>query len=120
MFGRIKHLLFVGNRSFLLVKPKKPLADWVNAYDDSKLPEESILGHKTLYMVESFNEDSVSEKEAILTKSYKKIFEHELVGWYEDRRYFPKDLSLQLFKDWFEYEFIEMCFDTLRGDIEKE
>jgi len=110
-------MLFVGNRSFLLVKPKKPLVDWVNGYDESKISEETILAHKTLYMVENLETDLASEKEGIIKRNCKKIFEHELKQWSTDKKHFPKKLSFEYFNEWFEYEFIEMCFDTLHDEI---
>lgn len=117
MFNPNQIMLFVGNRSFLLVQPKKPFVEWVNAYDEYKFPEEEILTRKTLYMVKNLEIADDAEKEKVLQLYYKKVFMHELKSWYNDKKYFPKNLTLDKFKEWFEYEFIEMCFDVLRDEI---
>ena len=108
---------YIENRSFVVIRPKEPLADWVNNYDDSKLPEDSILASKNLYMVKASLYDEQDEQWEILEKSYKDIFINELTDWYEDKKYFPKNISFDLFNEWFSYEFIDMCFDTLKSPI---
>jgi hypothetical protein len=118
MFGRKKEMLFVGNRSFVVIKAKKPFIDWINSYDEYKIPEEEISRHKTLYMVETI--DTESEKEEILKRHFEEIFLRELRSWDAEKSHVPKNLSLELFKEWLEYEFIEICFDTLRGKIDME
>jgi hypothetical protein len=108
---------FVGNRSFLLLKPKKPFVKWVNGYDGNKVPEDIILSTKTLYMINDIEDDSPSEIEKLIKTKYEDIFLHELWSWYTDKDYLPKNISVEMFNEWFEYEFIEMCFDTLEGKI---
>ncbi len=111
---------FVGNRSFLLIKPKKPFVDWVNNYDDSIVPEDNIYSTRTLYMIEEFDDVSPEGIVKHLKKVYKDIFIHELWGWYMDENYLPKNISFKMFEEWFEYELIEMCFDTLKYKIALE
>ena len=108
---------FVGNRSFVLIKPKKPFAKWVNGYNKDKFPEDAILSDKTLYMVNDIEDNSPSEIEKLIKTKYEDIFIHELWSWYTDEDYLPKNLSFEMFNEWFEYEFVEMCFDTLYGKI---
>lgn len=108
---------FVGNRSFILIKPKKPFVKWVNGYDKEEVPEKTILSCKTLYMVNDIEDDSPSEIEKLMKSKYKDIFVHELWSWYTDEDYFPENISFEMFNEWFEYEFIEMCFDTLNSKI---
>lgn len=108
---------FVENRTFLLIRPKKPLADWVNSYDDQKIPDNEILSSKTLYMVEDIDHDTPGEVLKLVRKNFRKIFLNELWAWYDDNKYLPKNISFKLFTEWFEYEFIDMCFDTLDTDV---
>ena len=51
---------FIGNRSFVLLKPKMPFVNWVNSYDDNPVSEEEILSNRTLYMVNDVDDDSPS------------------------------------------------------------
>jgi len=108
---------FVGNRSFILIKPKKPFVKWVNGYNKNKIPEDQIISSRTLYMVNDIEDDSPSEIENLMKINYEDIFTHELWSWNTDEDYFPSNISFEIFKEWFDYEFIEMCFDTLHGKI---
>jgi hypothetical protein len=108
---------FVGNRSFLLTKPKKPFVDWINGYDDSEIPEKEIFSHKNLYMIENLEYGTQEEKEGLLKKNYKEIFINELWLWYQDEDYLPKKFSLKMFKEWFDYEIIEMCYDAMNNPL---
>lgn len=108
---------FIANRSFVLVKPKEPFVKWVNGYDTNIIPEENVYSCKTLYMLSSVDNISTLTIENLIKTKYKDIFINELWAWYEDEEYLPKNISFELFKDWFNYEFIEMCFDTLHSKI---
>lgn len=111
---------FVGNRSFVLLKPKKPFIEWVNGYDDDKIPEHELLANRTLYMVNDIEDVSPAGIKKLMKSKYRDIFIHELWDWYMDEDYLPKDISFEKFNAWFDYEFIEMCFDTLDGGITLE
>ncbi len=108
---------FIGNRSFILLKPKKPFVNWINEYDESKIPEENILSERTLYMVKEIEEDSPSVIKKLIKDNYKQIFIHALWSWYTDEDYLPKEITFKMFNEWFDYEFIEMCYDTLDGPV---
>jgi hypothetical protein len=112
---------FIANRGFLVVTPKKPMVGWVNGYDDNPVEEDVILTNNTLYMIEDLDNDSPETIEKYLKVNFKDIFISELEGWYTDEDYFPEKMSFRLFKEWFSYTYIDMCFDTLDGEeIEKE
>ncbi|MBU4487279.1 MAG: hypothetical protein KKD38_10180 [Candidatus Delongbacteria bacterium] len=107
----------VANRSFIAVKPKAPFAKWVNEHSESKITEEDICTERNLYMIEELEEGTPEEVDKFLKKHYEGIFINELWGWYTDEDYFPENISFKMFKDWFEYESIEMCWDTLRSKV---
>jgi len=107
----------VENRTFLLIRPKKPLAEWVNMHDDEVIPEKEILSSKTLYMVQDIDYDTHEEILKLVKKNYREIFLNELWAWYEDEDYMPNNISFKLFTEWFDYEFIDMCFDTIGTKI---
>lgn len=110
---------FVENRSFLLIIPKKPFVDWVNNYEveEDEVSEEDIYSQKTLYMVDAIDYDSYSEINELVKSRHKEIFINELWAWYEDEDYLPKNITFEMFNEWFEFEFVEMCFDTLNTKI---
>jgi len=108
---------FVENRTFILIRPKKTLAKWVNHHDDEVIPEKDILSSNTLYMVEDIDYDSPEAILKLVKMNYRDIFLNELWVWYEDEEYLPKNISFKLFTEWFDYEFIDMCFDTIGTDV---
>jgi hypothetical protein len=113
---------YVENRSFLLIIPRKPFVDWVNRHNEEEYEvlEEDIYSQKTLYMVEPLDYDSFSEINELVKKKHRDIFINELWAWYEDEEYIPKNITYELFNEWFEFEFVEMCFDTLKSKIDIE
>ena len=108
---------YIDNRDFILIKPKKPFVDWINGHDDDVIPEETIYSDNNLYMIKHIDITSSEEIEKNIKKKYKEIFENELWSWYEDEDYFPKNITFKMFKDWFEYEYIEICYDTENSKI---
>lgn len=57
---------------------------------------------------------------SILKKNVKQILFNQCWNWYEDKSYVPKELSWELFIDWFDYQVIDALFDTVKGNIEKD
>ena len=110
----------IENRSFFLITAKQPLVDWVNAQGDDPMPPEYILGNPNLYAVQQITYTTKENIEALLKKHFKKIFVEELSSWYENPAIFPKPLTFDLFKKWFDYQYIELCFDLCRGEIRRE
>ena len=64
---------FVGNRSFLLLKPKQPFIDWVNGYDENEVSEENIYATRTLYMIDELDDVSEEGVKKHLKKKYEDI-----------------------------------------------
>lgn len=107
---------FIGNRNFLLVSPKKPFIDWINAQDDDEIDPENILSQKFLYMIEDFDDISDESVVAYIRQDFKPIFLNELESWYMDESIFP-NLTFANFRKWFHFELVKMCFDTLNMDL---
>ncbi|MBN2769854.1 MAG: hypothetical protein JXR90_04075 [Spirochaetes bacterium] len=112
---------FVANRSFIVVKPKAPFVKWVNDYeekDEDRLDEKIIYANRTIYMIEEIETGDEADAEKFVKKHCKEIFSNELFEWLTDLDYYPSDMSFKVFKEWFDYEYIEMCFDTLKSKVE--
>jgi hypothetical protein len=52
--------------------------------------------------------------------NYRQLFEAELEGWYTDPTLWPQDLTLQLFREWFDVECHSVLIDTVGGRIYDE
>jgi len=107
----------VANRSFIVVRPKAPMVKWVNGYNEDKVAERDIYSVRNLYMIENLEEGTSEEIDKFVKKHYEDIFINQLWEWYTDENYFPENLSFEMFKEWFEYESIEMCWDTLKSKV---
>jgi hypothetical protein len=111
---------YMVNRDFFIIQPKRPLADWVNDYDESSIDPEIIMANKTIYMVEELEYNSEKHVLKLIKKYFKEIFYEQLFGWLTDESYFPDFTSFKLFTEWFDYQYVEIGYDLLDGDIEKE
>jgi hypothetical protein len=98
------------NRSALVLKPKQPLLDWVNAVDPSAvLTLREVTEDPTIYLISECDTDEEFMK--ILRRVCQDIFEEELAGWYTDESVWPRDRSFDAFCRWFECEHHSMLMD---------
>ena len=102
------------------MRPQKPFAEWIKAYDDKKFNEEDIISSSTLYMVDGIEDVSPQSIRKHMETVYRDIFIHELWSWYTDEDYFPKNITFKMLEEWCDYEFIDMCFDTVGTKIVME
>ena len=104
------------DRNAILVKPLKPLFDWLNALYPTEPP---ITGkvEGTIYLLKEH--DTNEEIEDWLSKNYEFIFKNELNEWHTDPAAWPPHRSIQLFKQWFTYEIHSMVLDIEEEDITK-
>lgn len=104
------------NRGFLLVKPKKAFLDWANQFEEEEIVFSSNDDCEgSIYLIE----EDFFEVEPILEKNFKKIFKNELDA-VADEEYWPENLSLELFNDWFLCDFGNSVFDTQKLDLTAE
>ena len=47
-----------------------------------------------------------------MKRKYRKIFQNELYGWYEDFT-IPTMVSFKRFNEWFNWEYLEESYDTM-------
>ncbi len=97
------------NRNAIVVKPKKPLFDWVNYLYPDDEPPAAHDGESNVYLVKE--KDSKEATERWLKKNFDKIFENELNDWHTDEKDWPQERDFKLFKEWFEYEIHSMILD---------
>jgi hypothetical protein len=109
------------NRAALIVKPKKPFAEWLfNTSKEYEKTEDEVEPQvldnagpdsKQVYLIPLYDENEKYEK--FLKKNCIEIFNNELSGWYTDSNMWPKDRSWKVFQEWFEYEVQAMVFDVI-------
>ncbi len=108
------------NRDVLILSPKQPLIDWVNyIFPNDKLDCPKLMGHDEadLFLIpEFYHYDDAVE---FLKENFIVFFEQELFEWTTDETLWPKNLTWELFKEWFHYSIQSVIMDTLEEDIEK-
>jgi hypothetical protein len=104
------------DRSLLVVKPKRPFFDWVQAVDhDGGLSLEDVREDPSAYLIPEL--ESSEEEREILKGYYEDIFEAELLSWYTDPDDWPQQRDLKMFLEWFDVEFHSLVFDLLDEPI---
>ncbi len=106
------------NRNAIVVKPKKPLFDWINSIDPANpVPlEESSEG--TVYLLKE--KDSNEQIEKWLQRNFDRIFQNELNNWSIDENLWPQKRTYLQFKSWFDFEIHSMILDLEETAIMKE
>ncbi len=108
------------NRSAAVLKPKKPLIDWLNALPDTdplfKLAD--FQTDCTVLLLPEYDDDLQAVK--FIKKIYKDIFEKELDSFCTDPDYWPSKRDFKTFLQWFEIELHSEVFDTMDKKIIRE
>ncbi len=105
------------NRSAVVIIPKQPFLDWVNAVDDvGTVTADDMQG--MIYLVPDYEDPADADK--VLKKVCNDIFCRELEGWHTDAEAWPQDRSFKVFKQWFDVQHYEIVTDVGRGPIEND
>lgn len=92
------------SRAGLTVKPTKRFLNWVRELDDSnaKVSLDDLHANQTVYLIPAYE----SEQAAVeyLWDYCKVVFTHQLKRWTDDPKQYPKDLSWNVFMEWFDIE----------------
>lgn len=99
------------NRSVLLVRPRAPYLEWAAANGDGM--DYLADDERTAYLLPVYGDDA--EREAILRRNYKAVFEAELEGWCTDESTWPRRRTYAEFLRWFEVEQHSVVVDLAAG-----
>ncbi|MCK9269840.1 MAG: hypothetical protein RBR47_12710 [Bacteroidales bacterium] len=104
------------NRNAIVVKPKKPVLDWVN----SVYPEKPVFtpGEGNVYLIGE--RDSNEEIAQWLKRNFDEIFQNELNDWYTNEEVWPQKRTFKMFQEWFDYDIHSMVLDLEETEIIKE
>jgi len=104
------------NRSVLIVKAKEPFRQWINSLPDPDgVPLEELNEDSTAYLIPEYDDDN--QRDRILKKIFKDIFEEQLDGWWQDEKNWPVKRDLRTFKQWFDIEFHSVVIDIVDADL---
>ena len=99
------------NRAALIIKPKQPYIDWANHFNDGgpTLTIQTASLEPDVFLIDDLENEQ--DKQKIIRKYYKTIFQHELDAWMTDRDSWPSSLDLRTFILWFDVDVCDIVFD---------
>ena len=114
MFGREPILI---NRSVVVVRPRQPYIDWANSMDDGgPLGNlEDMRQDPPAYLVD--NVESREDLSRVLDFCWEPIFEEQLGRWMRDPDVWPKQITREIFVEWFDCELYVMVWDVVGTQI---
>jgi len=99
------------NRGILTVRGAEPYARWAEALDDGEVAWTEAGGWSTAYLIPQV--DREEDAWEWIRENCATIFEIELEEWHLDRDAWPEDRSWDVFREWFELQYIEMGWDLV-------
>jgi hypothetical protein len=95
------------NRNAIVIKPRRPLFDWINKiYPDSPV---ASVEEGSVYLIK---EKSSNEQIANwIKKNFDQIFQNELNGWHTDDEHWPRNRTFEMFQKWFDFDIHSMIWD---------
>jgi hypothetical protein len=102
----------VFNRHVLLLKPKQPFLDWLMSADPKPLPLTlaDVQEDRSAYLIPELDDNEQAEKWVV--KRWRWFFEEELGGWLTDPELWPKKMTPQVFRQFFDIEIHSTVFDV--------
>lgn len=103
------------NRAAVVVRPKQPFLDWAKLDDETGIAGDVIQDmhdDPTVFLVPEYEDEE--DQQAILQKSWPILFEAMLNGWLQDPESWPKNLTFEMFQDWFEVQMMSIVRDLHR------
>jgi hypothetical protein len=105
------------NRSAVIVKPRQSYLEWASRDDDEGLAAsvfEALQAEPTVYLLPEY-EDPFSQHE-VLEEFWPVLFETMLEGWVTDKASWPKNRTLEMFREWFEVQMSSIVEDLYLGE----
>lgn len=110
------------NRRAVVVTPKQPFLDWLNAVERRLGTGEKLtfldLADCNVYLFVQHEDDDLDRQH--LARWKVRIFEAELLGWYQDDALWPDEPLEQLVDDWLDFDEHSMVFDVEPGRLRAE
>ena len=112
------------NRAAIILRYREPAVSWINEadpYDDDPgITQEVVNQERTVYLIRTEDAETSAAVDEWIELNFRQLFEAELEGWYTDPTLWPQDLTLPLFREWFDVEHHSVLIDTVGGRIRDE
>ena len=106
------------NRNAVVIKPKQPFFDWLNATETGDSEPITSLDENNVYLVR--NRDDNDQVRRWVKKHFEPLFANELNDWSIDESVWPQNRTYQMFTEWFHVEVHSMVLDLEAGPLDKE
>lgn len=108
------------DRSAVIITPKEPFLQWLNSVeqDGNQWSLNEIRSDPTVYLIPS--QETEIRAAHYINDIYSDLFKRVLEEWIMEKELWPKELSLDLFYDWFDIYFYSSIIDTDAAPIEKD
>lgn len=117
-------MLSMMDRGLILVRPTEVYIQWLQSVDPNYQEadaREIREGEPTAYLVEENDEKPLQKTlAAVLEKSWRAIAQEELSSWYNNPDAWPDLRNADDFKKYFSVQCVEMVFDTLEEEIQRD
>ncbi len=111
--------MYTLNRSAVVLKPKQPFVDWLNALPgEDKYTLDQLRGEPRVILLPKFSRPG--EEIGYLRKISPELFSYQLWGWYTDESAWPGQRDWNVFQEWFDIRFCSEVFDMVEKKLERE
>ena len=112
------------NRGAMILKYREPAIRWINETDPIKdsreVTPELLTQDLRVYLVPDDAVATDLEVRKWIEANFEWLFEAELESWYTDPSLWPRERTLELFRQWFDVECHSMVIDTVDGVLLNE
>jgi len=106
-------MFYVVERSVVVLKPKRPLLDWINSSlaisEGTMLTLDGIRVDCNSYLIPEV--DAIEDGINYVDDNFEALFHLELASWSEDQAAWPQEISLKMFWEWFDIEISPTLID---------
>lgn len=110
------------NRFALTLRPREPFLGWVNGHPQGKLPLVHTLEHiredPTVYLIQDC--ETVDEGRQWVYGEFEFFFKEQLEAWWTDEESWPKNRTLEMFKEWFDIEVLSSVDNVMDDDVQED
>ena len=106
------------NRSMTVVKAREPFLHWLQSLPDpvrGDMTLDEVNEDCTAYLLPEWEDDQ--ERDRVLRKYYRSIFEEQLAGWWNRESDWPNNRTLKMFLSWFDVEMHSVVEDLVDGPL---
>lgn len=116
--------LYVTNRVVVVLLPKVPFVEWINAADPGRanatVTYDDAREEPSAFLIPTDDDDPDEAAKRWIQRNWRHLFEHLLGDWYADPGLWPRNRTIKTFREWCEVRIHSMVFDYADTPLEHE